>query len=153
MTSFLRGFAECDLVAHVHLVRGNVDLAAVDLNVAVANDLASLAARDGEAEPEGHVVQAPLQLLDEQFAGDARGAVGLLVVLAELAFEREVHALGLLLLVQLQAVAHDLGLAVFAVLAGGEVALLDRATVGEALVPFKKSLVPSRRQRRQTGPV
>ena len=110
------------------------------VNVAVANDLAGLAARDGKAQPVGHVVQTALQLLDEQFAGDAAGAVGLLVVLAELAFEREVHALGLLLLVQLQAVAHDLGLAIFAVLAGRKVALLDRATVGECTwCPSKKA--------------
>ena len=57
------------------------------VNVAVANNLAGLAARDGKAQPEGHVVQAALQLLDQQFAGDALCAVGLLVVLAELAFE------------------------------------------------------------------
>ena len=132
---------------------GNVHLPAVDLHVAVTDHLAGLAARDGEAEPVGNVVEAALQLLDQQFAGDAGGAVGLLVVLAELAFEGEVHALGLLLLVQLQAVAHDLGLAILAVLARGEVALLDGAAIGVHLVPFKKSLVPSRRQRRQTAPV
>ena len=51
----------------------------------------------------------------------------LLVVGAELAFQREVDALGLLLLAQLQTVAYDLRLAVAAVLAGGEVALLNRA--------------------------
>ncbi len=78
---------------------------------------------------------------------------GLLVVGAELAFEREVDALCLLLFAQLQAVAYNLRLAVLAVLAGGKVALLNGALLEKHLVPFRKSFVPSRRQRRQTGPV
>jgi hypothetical protein len=41
---------------------------------------------------------------------------------------------------QLQAVAHDLGFAILAVLAGREVALLDRATVGSALGALQKKL-------------
>jgi hypothetical protein len=115
-------------------------LLAIDGDVAVTNHLPCLTPRDGKAQPVGHVVQAPLELLDEQFAGDAGGAVGLFVVLAELAFEREVHALGLLLLMQLQAVAHDLGLAILAVHARGKVALLNRATVGKALGALQKKL-------------
>ena len=57
----------------------------------------------------------------------------LLEVVAELAFLGEVDALCLLLFAQLQTVADDLRLAVFAVLAGRKVALLDRTLVGEAL--------------------
>ena len=68
----------------------------------------------------------------------ARG--GLLEVVAELAFLREVHALRLLLFAKLQAVADDLGLTVFAVLAGSEVALLDRTLVGETLCAFEEQL-------------
>jgi hypothetical protein len=41
---------------------------------------------------------------------------------------------------QLEAVAHDLGLAVLAVLARGEVALLDRATISVALGALQKEL-------------
>ena len=41
---------------------------------------------------------------------------------------------------QLQAIAHDLGLAVLAVLAGRKVALLQRATVGGALGALQKKL-------------
>ena len=106
--------------------------------MAVADDLASLAAREGESQPEGHIVQAALQLLNQQFAGDAGCLVGLLIVGAELAFQREVHALGLLLLVQLQAVANNLGLAVLAVHAGRKVAFLQGATVGSAFCALQK---------------
>ena len=120
----------------------------------MANDLAGLAARHGEAEAVADVVEAGLKLLEQEFAGDAGAVGGLLVVGAELGFEGEVDALGLLLLAQLETVADDLlDLAGLAVLAGGEVALLDGAFVGEAFAPLRKSLVPSRRQRRQTGPV
>jgi len=79
-------------------------------------------------------------LLDQQLARDALRAAGLFVVFAELAFEREVHALGLLLFMQLQAVADDLGLAVLAVLTGRKVALLEGATVGGALGALQKKL-------------
>ena len=79
-------------------------------------------------------------MLNQQFTGDALCAIGLLVVGAELAFEREVHTLGLLLLVQLQAVANDLRLAVFAVLAGRKVALLNRATVRCTFGALQKEL-------------
>ena len=109
-------------------------------NVPVANDLAGLAAGNGKAEAVSDVIQAALQLLDQQFAGDALGTAGLLVVGAELAFEGEVDALGLLLLTQLQAVADDLGLAVLAVLAGRKVALLNGAIVGEAFGALQKEL-------------
>ncbi len=132
-TSFLLPSRNANLVAHAHLERRNVDLAAIHFDVAVANDLAGLTARNGEAETESHVVKTALKLLDQQLAGDALRAAGLLVIRAELALKREVDALGLLLFAQLQAVAYDLGLAVAAVLAGREVALLDRATCPKSI--------------------
>ncbi len=136
----LGALADGDFVADVHLVGRNVHLPAVDGDVAVANHLARLTPRDGKAKTESHVVQAPFELLNQQFAGDARGAVGLFVVLAELAFEGEVHALGLLLFVQLQAVAHNFGLAVFAVLAGSKIALFNWTAIGGAFGALQKEL-------------
>ena len=65
---------------------------------------------------------------------------GLLEVVAELAFLGEVHALGFLLLAQLQAVAYDFGFAVFAVLAGSKVALFDGTLIAEALGAFEEQL-------------
>src|SRR2546430_11193326 len=98
--------------------------------MAVAHDLARLTAAGRKAEAVCHVVQTTLELLQQDLAGNARGAVRLFVVLAELAFQREVDALRLLLLTQLQTVADDLYLAVAAVLAGGEVALVHRTLLG-----------------------
>jgi hypothetical protein len=74
------------------------------------------------------------RLLEQEFAGNASLVRGLLVVGAELGLEREVDALGLLLLAQLQTVAHNLlDLLALAVLAWGEVALLNGALVSKAL--------------------
>ena len=86
------------------------------------------------------MVQPALQLLQKQFAGDARSSGRLLVIGAELALESEVDALRLLLLAKLQAVANDLGLTVAAMLAGGKVALLDRALVGKTFGALQEKL-------------
>ncbi len=130
----LRAFADRDLVADLDLKRRDVDLAAVDLKVTVTDDLTSLAAAHCKAEAIGDVVEAGLKLLEQEFARDAGLVGGLLVVSAELGLEGEVDALGLLLLTKLQTVADDLlDFAGLAVLAGGKVALLDGAFLGEAL--------------------
>src|SRR4051794_13794772 len=133
--------ANHDLIACVHLERRNVDLATVHGNVTVADQLASLTARNCESETVDNVIESAFQLLQQDFAGDALGLGGLLEVVAELAFLREVHALGLLLFTQLETVTYDLRLAIFAVLTGREVALFDRALVGEALCAFKEQLL------------
>jgi hypothetical protein len=52
----------------------------------------------------------------------------------------EVDALGFLLLAELQAIAHNLCLAIFAVLAGSEIALFDRTLVGETFCALEKQL-------------
>ncbi len=85
-------------------------------------------------------IQTPFQLLQQEFAGHALGARGLLKVVAELAFLREVHALGFLLLAQLQAVAYDFGFAVLAMLAGSKVAFFHRTFVGETFRAFEEQL-------------
>jgi hypothetical protein len=76
--------------------------------------------------------------LQEQFAGDTRLARGFLKVVAELVFQGEIHALGLLLFAELQAVAYDFGFAVLAMLAGSKVALFHGALVSETLGPFQE---------------
>src|SRR5712671_284255 len=106
--------------------------------MAVADYLARLPPRRSEAQPVNHVVQPALQLLQEQFAGDTRLARGFLKVVPELGFQGEIHALGLLLFPELQAVADNFGLAVLAMLAGSEVALFHRALVSKTLGPFQK---------------
>src|ERR1700727_1243411 len=94
-----------------------------------------------EAKTVGDVVETGLKLLEQEFAGDAGLVGGLLIVGAELGLEGEVDALRLLLLAELQTVAdHLLDLAGLAVLARGEVALLNGAFLGEALGSLEEKL-------------
>src|SRR6185312_14575388 len=103
----------------------------IHANVSVTNQLARLSPGNSQAHSQHDAVETPLKLLQQHFAGHALGTRSLLEVVAELAFLREVNALGFLLLVQLQAVSDDLGLAVFTVLARREVALLNRTLIAE----------------------
>ena len=133
--------ADGDLIADLALEGRDVDLPAVDLDVAVANDLAAWRRLVAKTEAVADVVETGLKLLQQQVAGDAGLVRGLLVVGAELGLEREVDALGLLLLAKLQTVAdYLLDLAGLAMLAGGEVALFDGALLGEALGSLEEEL-------------
>ena len=106
--------------------------------MSVTHQLARLAARERKTQALNNSIQSPLELLQQGFAGHAFGARGLFKVITELFFQREVHALGLLFLAQLQAVTHNLGLTVLAMLAGGKIALFHRALLAEALGTFEK---------------
>src|SRR5580658_5945114 len=90
----------------------------VDEHVAVAHELAGLAAAGSPAGPEDHVVEAHLEHPQQVLAGDAGLAVRLLVEVAELLLQDPVDAAGLLLLAQLGEVLGSLAHAVPAVLAG-----------------------------------
>jgi len=74
---------------------------------------------------------------------------GFVEIVAELAFQQPVGALHLLLLAQLQTVSGNLRAARLAVLAGNEIALLDRTLVRKAPQTFRNSFCASLRQRRQ----
>jgi hypothetical protein len=63
-----------------------------------------------------------------------------LEVVPELPFLGEVNAFGFLFFAQLQTVAYNLGLLVFPVLSGSEVALLNRTFVAEALRALQEKL-------------
>jgi hypothetical protein len=99
--------------------------------VAVGHHLPRLGAGGGEAQPEHHVVEPPLEQPQEVLARHALLAFGLREVAPELALEEPVDALRLLLLPQLLAVGRLLR-APQAVLAGRVVAALDGALVREA---------------------
>src|SRR5262249_39229330 len=135
-----RLLAHLDFVSGAYLVRRNVHATPIHIHVTVTDKLAGLAARDRESQPINHVVQAALKLLQEQLAGDARLARCHFKLVAELVFQAEVDALGLLLFAQLQAVTYNLGLAVLAMLARSKVTLFHRALVAETLGPFQKQL-------------
>ncbi len=146
---FLRRLENCQLLAvlangdlftRAHLVRRDVYLAAIHLDMTMPYQLPGLTAGNAEAHTVDNVVQPAFELLQQDFAGHALGARGLLEVVAELPFLGKVHTLGLLLLAQLQTVAHNLGFSVFSVLTRSEVTLLDRAFIGEAFGALEEQL-------------
>src|SRR5262249_12970217 len=126
-------------VVRLDLVARDVHAAAVDLEVAVADELARLRARRREAEPVDDVVQARFEHPQQVLACDARALGRLRVVGAELVFEQAVVAARLLLLAQLQEV---LGLldAPAAVLARRIRTALDRAFLRQAALALQKEL-------------
>src|SRR5207248_11159308 len=96
--------------------------------------------RGRESQPVDDVVEAALQQLQQRLAGDAAGALRRFEVAAELVLEHPVDALHLLLLAQLQAVAHELRLPQLSMLPRRQVALLDRALLGVAALSLQKEL-------------
>src|ERR1700674_1521642 len=134
--------ANLNLFAHGDLVRRNVDLLPVHLHVSVTHQLARLAAGNAEAQSVDDVVQTPLERLQQLRARNTLGPDRVLEVVPELAFLSEVDAFSFLFFTQLQTVAYNLGLFVFPVLSGSEVAFLNRAFVAEALRAFQEELDP-----------
>jgi hypothetical protein len=106
----------------------------------VTHQLSRLPARLRKAETENYIIQAALKLLQEKLAGNPPGTRGFLEIVAELTFQREVDALCFLLLAQLQAIANNLGFAVFPMLSGSEVALLDGALIAKTFCAFEEKL-------------
>src|SRR4051794_37098267 len=100
---------DLDDVALGHEERRDVDLATVDQEVAVLDQLAGHVAAVREAGPVDDVVQAPLEDLQQVLTGLAGAPVGLLVVTAELLLEHAIDAGALLLLALLQEVFAVLG--------------------------------------------
>jgi hypothetical protein len=106
----------------------------------VTHQLARLTAGDAEAEAVDDVIETALELFEQLCAGDTLEADGLLEVVPELAFLGEVDAFGFLFFAQLETVAYDLGLFVFPVLSGSEVAFLNGTLVAEALRALQEEL-------------
>src|SRR4051812_2536804 len=116
---------DVDDVVLADLVRRDVDLVPVDLEVAVNHELAGVAARAGEPGAVDHVVETALEQLEQVVTGLAGAPAGLGVVVQELLLEHAVGEAGLLLLLQLRAVLALLD-AGAAVLAGRVGATLER---------------------------
>src|SRR5213075_1193739 len=96
----LRRLADLDHVPRLHEVARDVDLLAVDREVAVANQLAPFRVIRGEPHAVDDVVETALEQLDQRVTRDALRADGLVVVAAELLLGDAVDALDLLLLAQ-----------------------------------------------------
>ena len=86
-----------DFVAGLHIEGRDIDVAAVDLHVAVRNELARGAARIGEAEAENDVVEPRLEQLQQRLTGNAALAQRALENAAELPLEQAVLVTKLLL--------------------------------------------------------
>ena len=106
----------------------------------VTHQLARLAAGNAEAEAIDNVVETPFQRFQQLRAGYTLGLDRVLEVIPELAFLGEIDAFGFLFFAQLQTVPYNLGLFVFPVLAGSEVAFLNGTFVAEALRAFQEEL-------------
>src|SRR5690606_20594218 len=100
-----------DDVVLAHAVGRDVDLPAVDQDVAVAHLLPGGVTRLGETGAVDDVVQPALQDLEQVLTRLARPAVGLDVVVVELLLQHAVDAAGLLLLPELELVLRLLGTA------------------------------------------
>src|SRR4029450_10882917 len=91
----------------LQLEGGDVRRDAVHGEVAVADELAGLGPRAGEAHPVDDVVEAQLERPEKALARDAGAVLGDVEVVAELALEHAIDATDLLLLAKLEAeVAH-----------------------------------------------
>src|ERR1051326_8429217 len=132
-------FANLDGVALSHLVRRDVDFFSVDLDVSVADERARLRAGGSEAEGVDDVVEPKLELAKKILAGDAGALLRASEVRAELALQKSVDALDLLLLAKLNAIAENLGTPA-AVLAGGVITALDGALVLETAIALQEEL-------------
>src|SRR3954447_14977101 len=119
--------------------RRDVDLLAVDQEVAVLHELAGHVTAVREAGAIDDVVEPALQQLEEVLAGLAGTPVGFLVVAAELLLEHAVDARALLLLPLLQEVLGVLGAAA-TVLTRGVRTDLDRALRGLTLAALEEQL-------------
>src|SRR5512132_558319 len=137
----LRGAAlcDCDHVVGANQVTGDVDSAAVDLEMAVAHELPRLGARGCEPEAVDDDVEPPLEHTQELLTCDPGAFGGLRVVGAELVREQAVVAARLLLLTKLEQV---LGLldAAASVLTRRITAALDRALLGQAALALEEEL-------------
>ena len=104
---------------------GDVYDAAVDDDVLVADELSRSGACWCYAESVDDVVEARFEDCEEDFAGDAFGALSVGVGDAELAFEDSVGVFSLLFLFELLAVLGEFASAVLSVLSRGIVAVFE----------------------------
>ena len=126
--------------AGLYLIAGDVDLAAVDGKMTVADHLASLRAAHREAETVHDVVEAALKDGQEVLTGLAGAAIRDLKVAAELALQQAIVTLGLLLLTELHAIIGGLA-AALTMLAGGVGSALYGTLGGIALVALEEELL------------
>src|SRR5262249_690564 len=119
-----RGLIELDeldavlAILHRHLVAGlqqharNVAVLAVDLNMAVADELPRAGARRREPESMDHIVQPPFHDAQKRLAGLLRRARGCREITPDLILQNAVEAFQLLFCAEAHAVLAELAAAV-----------------------------------------
>src|ERR1700722_4233900 len=105
-------FANFNDIVGLYDERWNIDALAIDVQMAVAHQLASLGARSGKAHPVKRVVETAFQQVQHILAGDALSRAGFFEQIAELAFEKLIITAGFLLFAKLETVADDLRLTI-----------------------------------------
>ena len=118
--------ADGDDVAHIHLIGGDVDALAVDGEVAVVDELTSLAAGLGKAQTINRVVQSALDQAQKVLTGVAAHALCLFVEHTELLLQDAIDELDLLLFGQLRAIFRLLRSSLAAGVAVGILAVTHR---------------------------
>src|SRR5208283_5836484 len=126
-----------DYTANLDQRRGNRDFPAVDLNMPVANHLARLRQRAGEAETIHHVVKPPLEQHQQVLAGNSVHPLSHLEAGRELRFHQTVDALDLLLFTQSNREFRKTR-ARLTVRSGWIIAPLDRALVAVASLSLEE---------------
>ncbi len=116
------GILDFDGVVHLEPAGRHIDLAAVDVDVAVGDHLAGGGAGVGKTELIHHVVQAGFENLQHLLAGDAAALQRLFIHAAELALHQPVIIAQFLLFDQTQAVIGGLAAGFGAVNAGAIIA-------------------------------
>ena len=125
-TPGLRAVFNFDDIAGFGVERRDIDLATIDLDMAVGDELASAASGVGESEAEDDVIESGFEELEENFAGDATFIGGDVKVATKLAFEDAVLVAKLLFFAE--------GDGVFALLAAGA---LWSVHAGAVIFPFE----------------
>jgi hypothetical protein len=137
LAALLSGFNH---VTRPHLERWDVNFAAIHLEVAMTDHLSRLCAAGTETHAVHDVVEPLLKHAKQILTGDSGHLAGFFEQVPELPFEQPVVPASLLLFTKLKTIADNLGLAVLAVLAGNEVAALNRALFCMTPLPLQEEL-------------
>ena len=105
--------------------------------MAVADGLAGLLAGAGEAKTEDDVVKAALEDAHQVVTSDARALLGEVVVLVELILQNAIDELGLLLLLELDAVLALLAATTLRLAVGSLVNAHNNGVDAELAAPLK----------------
>ncbi len=103
-------FPDFDHITRLNRIGGDIDLAAIDVEVSMAHELTGLGSAGRQTHAVKSIVKPTLEHAEHQFAGDTFLSNRLLVKIPKLSFKNAIVATSFLLFAQLKTVADDLGL-------------------------------------------